>query len=772
MNLIRNIIVLVAVMLANMELIAQDNIVYGRVVNEADSTAISNAKCTLFAETILISSTQTDDNGQFYFKYNPKKSYQIVISAKGFEETELKFAGFKGSHNLGIVPMIKTTMLDEFTVSANTRLDRLGKLYVTPSKFQVNASNSSFDLLSKLNLPGFRIDIMSSNPTVDNGAVYLYVDGVPTDVTYLKTLKASDVQTVEFQDRQPLRYGGGRGGVINIILKQRDDGVQIFAGADFVPYLKDGQAAFNAEYHKGASSFDVLYDFGYHDLVDTDFSEITDYISKAFTIEESRIGVYHYKSLSNNVRLSYTYKPNSTTAFQATYRIGDFYQKRTETSDCNDVQFGDYTRDSRYRSDNFYPGRLNLFFRKDFDKHKFEFQLDGSYSRNDILNLIEYVSGAPMGTLFDNGGKSDNYGLNFDAFYNFNIDNTSSVEASYYGHFIFNRNSYNNDNSVEHQTNTSNFLRATYSKIIDRFDFQVAPAFIITSNRNSTGGGPVSNTYVSPTGRINLGLRLSRLFRLRGDFTVSTRTPQLIDYSSHIEQVNLFLYNTGNPDLKTQTQLYGGLSLNFNNGKYNASARVSYDHRINPKYESVTCMEEGKFLSQTVNYNKERSVYVDLNTGANGLWDMFGYNLSLGYQHTDAHAHTFNSVLNRFSFYGQVYFNWKHLTVQYQLSLADKTISGPVTTTTPFNNTLSVNYRINSHWDVSVSSMYFLQKGVKISETVNNQQDYKQTISMTVPNFRSYTRISFTYRTGFGTRKNTKIQRRLNGESGESSFRQ
>lgn len=88
---------------------AADNTVYGRVVNEADSVAIANVKCSLFRDNMLITSTSTDDEGLFRFDYKSNASYQIVFAYEGYEETEIRFSGFKGVRNLGLIAMVDYT---------------------------------------------------------------------------------------------------------------------------------------------------------------------------------------------------------------------------------------------------------------------------------------------------------------------------------------------------------------------------------------------------------------------------------------------------------------------------------------------------------------------------------------------------------------------------------------------------------------------------------------------------------------------------------------
>lgn len=751
---------------------AADNTVYGRVVNESDSVAISNVKCSLFRDNMLVSSTSTDGEGSFRFDYNPKSAYQIVFAAEGYEETEIRFSGFKGVHNLGLIAMVKPTILDEVTVSGKSRIEKLGKLYVTPSKFQVNASNSSFDLLSKLNLPGLRIDAMNGKPTINSGEVKIYVDGVPNDVAYLKTLKASDVATVEYQDRLPMRYGGGDGGVINIVTKPRDAGGNLYLEGTIVPYLKSDNGIVSFEYHKGASNFGVIYQINYDDFLHDNRSQLVEYISPLTTITERKESRAKNYTLQNAIRLSYTYKPSYNTVFSTYFQLTNTNNSNDFVIESEDIEKGLYTTKGYINNKIFMPARLNLFFKKSMGRHGLEFMFDGNFSHQNVTNNQLYTFDNSAVTSINNDAKGDNFGFRIDGMYNFRIDDTSSLEASYFGNFRFNRNKYANDGSTEHQNDGNHHITLNYAKIFGKFNLQFTPGLSVKTNGNKIGDASESNTYVNPTGRLNLGYKLSEIFRLQASLTVGRRLPELRDYTDHIRQENLYLYRSGNPDLKGQTQYNGDISLHFYKGKFNGRLYASYDYSPNPFYQSVVCLGENYFLSKPINYKRDKSVYVYLDLGANSLWDRVGYMVSVGYSHVDAKGETFHNMINRISLYAQVYFNWRNFTAQYQFMLGGKSLTGPIIIETPMSNTLSLQYRLNSHWDFSLSSMYFLQSGVVSSKVINNQKDYRQSMTATNPEYRSLTWLTITYRTNFGSNKDTGVQRRLNGVSGGGSLQQ
>lgn len=751
---------------------AADNTVYGRVVNEADSVAIANVKCSLFRDNMLITSTSTDDEGLFRFDYKSNASYQIVFAYEGYEETEIRFSGFKGVRNLGLIAMVKPTILDEVTVAGKSRIERLGKLYVTPSKFQVNASNSSFDLLSKLNLPGLRIDAMSDNLSVSNGQVMLYVDGVPTSAMYLKTLKASYVATVEYQDRLPMKYGGGEGGVINIVLKPRDDGGSLYLGAGIVPYMKSDNGTVSFEYHRGSSELGLLYNISFNDYKHQSRSETNEYISSQSSIKESSLSNENDYSLRNTVQLSYTYRHSQNTIFSTFIQLFNRHDKTCMDGSVYDTENGKLLIHGYSEDKYLMPARLNLFLKKSMGRHGLELMFDGSYSHQNVENrqYFTFANGSVSG--LNNDAKGDNFGFRFDGYYNFRIDDTSSLEASYYGKFRFNTNRYDNDASIENQSAGDHYLNVNYSKIFGKFELQISPGLTILVNGNKFKDTDLTNVYINPVGRLNLGYRISETFRCDGLLSVGRRTPEMVEYTDHIRQVNLYLYKAGNPDLKGQKQIYGSLSLNYFKGKFNGRAYVGYDYGINPFYNSVICLGDNYFLCKPVNYKHNKSLFLYIDLGANNLWDRLGYLVSVGYQCLEAKGEAFNNRINQLSLYAQIYFNWRNFTAQYQLKLGNESLAGPIVTASPLSNILSLSYRFNSHWNLTLSTAYFLQSGVVTSRVYNNQKAYVNSVKVICPEYRSFTRLTISYNTNFGSRKNVKLQRRLSGESGGGSLQQ
>lgn len=299
--------------------------------------------------------------------------------------------------------------------------------------------------------------------------------------------------------------------------------------------------------------------------------------------------------------------------------------------------------------------------------------------------------------VLNNDAKGDNFGFRFDGYYNFRIDDTSSLEASYYGKFRFNTNRYDNDASIENQSAGDHYLNVNYSKIFGKFELQISPGLTILVNGNIFKDTNLTNVYINPVGRLNLGYRISETFRCDGLLSVGRRTPEMVEYTDHIRQVNLYLYKAGNPDLKGQKQIYGSLSLNYFKGKFNGRAYVGYDYGINPFYNSVICLGDNYFLCKPVNYKHNKSLFLYVDLGANNLWDRLGYLVSVGYQCLEAKGEAFNNRINQLSLYAQIYFNWRNFTAQYQLKLGNESLAGPIVTASPLSNILSLSYRFNSH---------------------------------------------------------------------------
>lgn len=135
-------------------------------------------------------------------------------------------------------------------------------------------------------------------------------------MTEVQGLAPKDIEKIEFSRFTPARYAGKGNGVINIILKKRDDGGSIYAWGRSAVQTAFVDANINASYHQGPSQFSIFYSPSWRNYQKVyDFREES-YIAPDFRVDLKSSDRNPFSYVMHPVNLKYDYSPNLNTLFR------------------------------------------------------------------------------------------------------------------------------------------------------------------------------------------------------------------------------------------------------------------------------------------------------------------------------------------------------------------------------------------------------------------------------------------------------------------------
>lgn len=366
--------------------------IHGIVLSSGDSTAVAGADCRLMSDGRFIAGTAADDKGIFSLETEIKSALNLEITMAGFSSTNIIVESGGKNLNIGTVYLDEGVTLNEVTVAGNTVVKSKGRTIVYPSSSDVRASATTISLFQKRPLAGLQANPVNRNFTVDGGTPVILINGVPSSVDDVNALQPKDIEKIEYSRFTPARYAdSGNSGFINITLKERNDGGQVYAWGRSAVNTAFVDANILASYHQGPSQISVQYRPSWRNYQAVYDNTVESYVGEDFRVDleehDRNPFSYHYHAL----RLKYDFSPGAKTLFSATFSATPNFNKSRSIAHTIDSELGTYDNNNLTTSKDFTPS-LDLFLRQDFnEKNSMEVQVVGTLSSSDYRRDNNYI---------------------------------------------------------------------------------------------------------------------------------------------------------------------------------------------------------------------------------------------------------------------------------------------------------------------------------------------------------------------------------------------
>lgn len=297
----------------------------GKIMKDANAP-FDLATVALFnvQDSSLLKSTFTEQDGKFSFEQLPKGSYQLRISAMGYQNLQSAVVILQESNSNVVLPALTllgaTKDLKEVAIIGKKAFieRKIDRTVVNVDALIANAGTTALDVLEKS--PGVMVDQNGLISLKGKQGVAVFIDGKPSYLSgadlenYLKSMPSSSLDQIELMTNPPAKYdAAGKGGVINI--KTRKSNQTGWNGGLNLGYtqgeLPRSNNSFNMNFRKDKLNFfanlsqnyqnnftdlDLFRKYKNEDGSTKSFFEQNSYIRRKANTLNGKIGMDYYQS--------------------------------------------------------------------------------------------------------------------------------------------------------------------------------------------------------------------------------------------------------------------------------------------------------------------------------------------------------------------------------------------------------------------------------------------------------------------------------------------
>lgn len=677
----------------------------GVVYSDGDSTSVVGASCRLFSGGNFIGGTATDGRGAFELDTDIKSKLRLEVSMTGFNTAKIMIDK-SGDVKVGDVYITEGVALDEVTVTAGQMTESLGRTILFPSASDVKASSTAISLFQKLPLAGLQANPVNRTLTVDGGTPVILINGVPSTIDDFNALQPKDVARIEFSRMTPARYAdSGKSGFLNITLKERNDGGQIYAWGRSAVNTAFVDANIRASYHQGPSQFSLIYVPSWRNYQKVYDNTTESYIGDDFRVDIENHDRNPFNYTYHNMRLKYDFTRDVNTLFSATFSVTPSNSRRRVIARSHDTYFGDYDNYNRTKSKDMAPS-LDLFFKRNFNgKNTLEVQVVGTLSSSDYrrTNSYRYADGTADDYVMDVDSRRRS--LISEVCYSHEFSGRTSLSAGYQNTLSRSTNTYLTSDYKPVLTENNNYVYVRLGQQIGNVYLSAATGaklFWIKNDMNK-------RRFVRNLSSAQLSWNIGSHWNIRGAFSYSPSIPSLTSLTDYPQQQTPYLISNGNPDLKVPENFTYQLSATYRTGKFSVSYMTAIANTSNSLVDDVTYIGDRMFLSQSVN-GRYRHVYQNDVTLKLSEIHGFGANLYLSLMHYETAGHTWKHHLTSFDASMSLWWSKGPFTVSYWRKLPGKYLNGHYVGKDENGDALSLEYTPDKHWTIGVDWMYMFDK--------------------------------------------------------------
>ena len=678
----------------------------GRVASAADSTWVGGATCKLMSDDKLLSEATTNGEGAFAIATDIRDMLKLEIGMDGYSSTEIVIKEGNKYIDLGIIFIDKGVELNEVTVTTNQVIHSKGRTIVYPSASEVKASSTSIELFQKLPLAGLTVNPIFRTMSVDGGSPDILINGRPASMNEVNTLAPKDIEKIEFSRFTPARYADkGGNGFIDITLKKRDDGGNVYAYARSAVNTAFVDGNIRGSYHQGPSQFSLFYNPSWRNYQSVYDFKTESYISPDFRVNLRSHDRAPFNYLTNQMQLKYDYSPSLNTLFSATFYATPNSNSNRRLAHTADSELGDYDNLDKSHSKGFSPS-LDLFFRRKFnDRNTLEAQVVGTISSSDYRHDNTYTYPDGRGEIYSINADSRRRSLISEVSYIHTFSDKTELSAGFQNTVSHSTNTYLDTDYKPVLTENNNYLYASLGQSIGKFYLSLSSGLKMYWIKNDLN----KRNFVRNLSRAQINWYINQKWRLFGSFVYSPSIPSLSALTDYPQQVSPYLVSNGNPDLKVSETFTYNLGASFNYKKFNATLITAYVNSNNSVIGDITYLGDRLFLSQSANARYYRQYAGRLVLQLNGVAG-FGANMSLNLNHYETAGSNWSHNLTSFSADFSLWWNKGPFTISYWRKIPGKSLYGYQVGKEENGDALQFQYRPDKHWNLGVSWMYMFDK--------------------------------------------------------------
>ena len=736
----------------------------GIVLSDADSTAVIGAQCRLKVDTMVIARGVTGEDGKFTLATDNKANATLKVSIIGYGETTVQLPSGRGDIDLGELFLTEGIALGEVTVNGGTVVDSKGRTLVYPSASQVRASDTSLSLFQKLGLPGLTVNPINRSISVDRGQPTVLVNGIPATMDDVNAIQPKDIARIEYSQFTPARYADkGTNGLINIVLKKREDGGSFYGWMRDCPYIGFLDANIQAAYHQGPSRFTLSYSPSWRDVAKVEDITEKSYIGDDFQVnlEERTHSPFMY--LTNDVKFKYDYAPSAKTTFSAAFNARIFKDDRKSDGFTSDSALGEYVNHNKSHSNSFTPS-LDLFLHHELnDNNSLEVQVVGTLNSDKYHRHNEYLYHDGARGEFPIDVNTKRRSLITEVNYTHSFSPVSTLSAGIQNTMSHNKNTYLSTDYAPLLTENNNYVYVTYGHQINKVYLSASTGAKLFWMENDLN----KRHFIKNLSQAQLNWNINQSWSISASFRYTPSIPSLASLTDYPQQLTPYLVSNGNPHLKVSDMFNYSITPRFSYKNFKAALSLAYVHINNPWISDTRYIGDRLFLSQSVNTPDYNEAYGYLALEIADLYG-FGAQAQIGLEHYHTAGNGWKHDLTSVSAMIYLYWNKGPWTISYWRKFPGKSLYGHTVSRAENGDALGVSYKPNSHWTASAQWMYMFECGGTYYPSWDYSPGAPSVSRRHIKDNANMVVLSLTYSTDFGSIFRSSRRSLNNSDSGSS----
>jgi hypothetical protein len=668
-----------------------------RTIDANDSIPVTDSRLSLFAnDTVKIASEKANLYGIIEIHDIPEGEYLLRIDS----EDHIPFSALLSlakDVNLGDIPLhtafedsSSVTLQDLVVEGARITSDAEG-LTVIPQTQLARRSTSVLDLLRNLTLPGLIADPVLKTVSVRNGVPLIKVNGVRRSITYLEGISPDMIASIKYSDFPTARYmDEGVSGVIEITLKEPQDGGSVYAYVQGCPYTGFINSAVNSTYNYKDSEFGISVSDSWRKYNDRTLDSTTLWRAPDDSWQrlekETAKSPFWYNDLNFNA--NYTYNNGRGFSLNTSFS-GNIFRNRSHTDalyTVNDSKELDRHTEVDRRS---FTPTLDIYMQREWkDGRVLEANLVGSMDNSKSRSLFLEENPDTSETRINNGNDGRSQGVIGEVQWTQPI-RSISWRFGLKEEFNHARNKYL-VGAVDHLNQSRTYFNTNISGAASQFSYYVGGGI----SYRKAKAGDIKDRSWQPSGMISLRQNFQHA-SINFIARYSPSFPSLAQLSQVKQESNTIVTVTGNPDLRTSHSWSVMFAGYYNLNKFWINPHIRNQHINNLIISDYQYMGDGKFLS----YQKNFSHYNMFDIGTQiSLRELFGHitvSANVSWSHYRLSNGSFHDTLG-FIDYGIYLSGWyRNFSLSAYYARPSKSLSGynVVTGENSSNVTLAYRYR-------------------------------------------------------------------------------
>lgn len=639
--------------------------------------------------------------------------------------------------------------LDEFVVKGEEYSMRDGKITISPSEGIIQSSQFAIDLLSKVGIPGLSYSFLDNSVTVDGTQPVILVNGVISSLQRIRSIKATEVLSIQFSRDVPLVFRKYGNSLIDIRIRAIPSGgsVSLNTMDDVQGTLQDG--TLGVTYNRGASQWQLDYSLSHRNNRKVFDSSGALYHAPEMNVELSSELSSPFSYLTNRPSLNYIYNPSSSIILQANLLLSTNSSHRKSDGYSHDSLLGDAVFSAESHDKSINPA-LNLYLQKSFgEKAMLQAEITGSLSNlnYDLSNDYNYTDTSSV-SRYSSATISHRRSLLTNISYSITLPYSTSLEVSYENALAKTSNRYNGDDERKNADEINNYVYAQLTKGIGIFNVGVTTGLRVDYLKEANW----KKTFLHNTTLLWMNFNLSRKAMIRLNASYQPQPIALNLIMQQPQQINPYLTVTGNPDLKKPQILgvQGDINLRF--GKFGIIPQVGYHRIYNPIALSIAFNETNKgFLRTPVNMRYNDNLTGQLQAYVYQVANMFNFYGTLSMSHYDSKDYSGFS-LKKNSISGQVGVDWYYhkWVISFNRSFPGWQLNEYTSIKSTTYSHLMVRWAPSQHWQLAAIWLNMLQPRGWTQDSSITSPYYRHENHRSIRNNANSIMISVSYYCQFG----------------------